>query len=119
MACVSMLIKVCALSLLGLQVAAVPYRALLNQTILPRHLEAPDLIEPDLFDAQYCFESTNHESHEHYVLWASREFCTKEIINHQEETIPARPLEAFHTMEEDLYFISLLGTISSFFGSLL
>ena len=107
MARLSMLITVFAISLLGLQVDAVPYKASLNQTILPRHLEAPDLIAPKLFDAQYCFDSTNHESHEHYVLWASNEFCTKEVINHQEEAIPARPVEAYYTIEQDLYLVSL------------
>lgn len=118
MARLSMLIKVFALSLLGLQVAAAPYyKTPLNQTILPRHLEAPDLIDPDLLDAQYCFDRNNHESHEHHVLWAANEFCTKEVISHQEEAIPARPVEAYYTIEKELYLVSLLGAISSFLGS--
>ena len=116
MAYLSMFIKIFVLSLLGLQVAAALNKAPLIQTILPRHLEAPDLIDPDLFDAQYCFDGNGHESNEDSVLWASHEFCTKEVINHQEEPIPARPVEAYYTIDKHLYLVSLLQTISSLFG---
>ena len=118
MARLSMLIKVFALSLLGLQVAATPYyKTPLNQTILPRGLEAPDLIDPDLLDAQYCFDRNRYEAHEHLVLKAANEFCTKEVISHQEEAIPARPLENYYAGDNQLYLVSLLGAISSFLGS--
>ncbi|KAL8791353.1 MAG: hypothetical protein Q9195_005891 [Heterodermia aff. obscurata] len=100
-----MLIKVFALSLLGLQVAAVPHKAPLNKTILPREdLETPDLINPDLLDDQYCFDKFHgHESREESVLWASNKLCTEEVIDHQGEAMPARLLEGYYEDRGDLY----------------
>ena len=116
MAHLSMLVIVFALGLLGLQITAVPYKAARNQTILPRTFvdiqevpETPDLIDPDLIDAQYCFDNPGKESTEIHVLLACNEFCTTQVIHHQEESKPTRRVEDFFWRAYGtFYLVSLL-----------